>query len=106
MVIILVLIILLCIAYKLKLDPDAYFNTVNFGTLFLGLFIYSFQLISFCIMNAQLFDASVRAVVFTFIIYFVFGNLYSITMLWPPGIQYLLMFFIPYMAGRSLFQVK
>ena len=106
MVIIFILIIILCIAYKLKLKPDAYFNTVNFGTLMLGLFIYGLQLVAFCIMNAQLFSTNVRAVVFTFFIYFLFGNLSSITMLWPPGIQYLLMFFIPYMAGRSLFQVR
>jgi hypothetical protein len=105
-VIIFILTLILSIVYKLKLKPDAYFNTVNFGTLFLGNFIYGLQLISFCIANAQLFDANVRAVVFTFIIYFIFGNLYSVTMLWPPGIQYVLMFFFPYIAGRSLFQVN
>ncbi|CAF4199938.1 unnamed protein product, partial [Adineta steineri] len=48
--------ILLCIIFKLKLKSDAYFNTVNFGILFIGYFIYGLQLISFCIMNAQLFD--------------------------------------------------
>ncbi len=106
MAIFLILIFVLCIAYILKLKPYAYFDTVNYGILFLGNIIYSFQLISFCIMNAQLFDSNVRAIVFTFVIYFVSTNIFSWSVLWPPGIQYLLMFFCPYIAGHSLFQVK
>jgi len=106
MIIFVILIVILCIVYKFKFKPYAYFDTVNYGTLFLGNIIYSLQLVSFCIMNAQLFDSNVRAIIFTFVIYFVSNSLFSWIILWPPGIQYLLMFFIPYIAGRSLFQVK
>ncbi len=106
MVIYLVLIILLCIVYKTKFKEYAYFNAVNYGTLFLGNLIYSLQLVSFCIMNAQLFDSNVRAIIFTFVVYFVSSSIFSYTISWPPGIQYLLMFFCPFIAGRSLFQVN
>src|SRR5438105_2399391 len=106
MIIFLFLLILLCVTYKVKLKPYAYFDTVNFGTLFLGNIMYSLQLISFCIMNAQLFDSNVRAIIFTIAIYFVTTFTYSYIVLWPTGIQYLLMFFFPFIAGRSLFQVK
>ncbi len=106
MIIFLILILLLCITYKLKLKPYAYFDTVNFGTLFLGNIIYSLQLVSFCIMNAQLFDSNVRAIIFTFIIYFIAYCTFSYIILWPVSIQYLLMFFYPYYAAQSLFQVR
>jgi hypothetical protein len=106
MIIFLILIILLCITYKIKLKPYAYFDTVNFGTLFLGNIIYSFQLVSFCIMIAQLFDSNVRAIIFTFIVYFIANYIFSYTTLWPLGIQYLLMFFCPYISAQSLFQVR
>ncbi|CAF1375172.1 unnamed protein product, partial [Rotaria sordida] len=104
MFILFILILLLSIVYKLKLNPDAYFNTVNFGILFVGNIIYGLQLISFCIMNAQLFDTNVRAVIFTFVFYYVIYYISSFTNSWPPGIQYILMFFCPYIAGHSLFQ--
>ncbi|CAF3666934.1 unnamed protein product [Rotaria sp. Silwood1] len=104
MVIVLLLTLLLTIAYKLKLKPDAYFNTVNFAALFFGNLIYGLQLISFCIMNAQLFDTNVRAIIFTFIFYFIASNIYTLTISWPPSIQYVLMLFCPYIAGHSLFQ--
>lgn len=57
-------------------------------------------------MNAQLFDSNVRQIVFTLVSYIVAVNIYSYTLLWPPGIQYLVMFFIPYISGRSVFQVR
>ncbi|CAF4093815.1 unnamed protein product, partial [Adineta steineri] len=104
LIIICFLTILLCIVYKLKLKPDAYFNTVNFGVLFLGYFIYGLQLISFCIMNAQLFDKSVRAVLVTFFIYALSRFIYSYAIVWPTAIQYILIFVSPYIAGRSIFQ--
>ncbi len=105
-IILVVLILLLCIALKIKLNPDAYFNTVNFATLFLGYFIYGLQLIAFCIMNAQIFNANVRAIIFTFVIYYLSNTVSSWTNAWPAGIQYILMFFSPYIALRSLFQVR
>lgn len=106
MIIYLILILLLCFIYKLNLKPYAYFDTVNYGILLLGNLIYAFQLTSFCIMNAQLFDKNVRAIIFTFVLYFVANNIFSWAILWPPGIQYLLMFICPFVAGRSLFQVR
>lgn len=105
LIIFVILIVLLCIVYKLKPGLQPYFASVNFGSLFLGYLIYSLQLISFGIMNAQLFDSNVRQVVFTIVLYLVTINIYSYTLLWPPGIQYLLMFFFPYISGRSIFQV-
>ncbi|CAF2516694.1 unnamed protein product [Rotaria sp. Silwood2] len=104
MVILLILILFLSIVFKIKLKPDAYFNTVNFATLFFGNIIYGLQLISFCIMNAQLFDTNVRAVIFTFVFYYIVFSISSFTVSWPPGIQYVLMFFCPYIAGHSIFQ--
>jgi hypothetical protein len=106
MMILVILVILLCLVYKLKLGPNAYFNTVNYGTLLLGNLVFSLQLISFCIMNAQLFNVNVRAIVGTFAIYFLSTFVYTWIISWPIGLQYLLMFFCPYIAGRSLFQVK
>ncbi|CAF1308472.1 unnamed protein product [Rotaria magnacalcarata] len=104
MIIFIILILFLSIAYKLKLKSDAYFNTVNFGIIFLGNITYALQLISFCIMNAQLFNTNIRAVIFTLVIYFVAYNIYSLTITWPSSVQYLLMFICPYIAGHSLFQ--
>jgi hypothetical protein len=106
LIIILLLILLLCIVYKLKLQPDAYFNTVNFGVLFIGYFIFGLQLISFCIMNAQLFDKTVRAVLGTFLIYLLSIIIYPYIIVWPTAIQYVLIFFSPYIAAHSLFQVR
>ncbi|CAF3818339.1 unnamed protein product [Rotaria sp. Silwood1] len=104
MVILLILVLLLSIVFKIKLNSNAYFNTVNFGILFFGNIIYGLQLISFCIMNAQLFNSNVRAIIFTIVFYYVVYNISSFTIFWPPGIQYVLMFFCPYIGGHSLFQ--
>ncbi|CAF3562792.1 unnamed protein product [Adineta steineri] len=104
MVIYVILILFLCIACKIKLKPEAYFDTVNFGTLFLGYLMYALQLVAFCTMNAQMFNTNVRAIVFTFIIYFISNNIYALAMSWPSGLQYILIFFCPYVGGRSLFQ--
>lgn len=106
MIIYTILIVLLCIVYKLKLDPHAYFATVNYGILLLGYIFYSLQLIAFCIMNAQIFDSNVRAIIFTFVLYIASINVFSSALSWPTGIQYLLMFFCPFISGRSLFQVR
>jgi hypothetical protein len=105
MVIYLILILLLCIVYKLKLNPHAYFNYVNIGTLVLSNVILAVQLVSFCIMNAQLFDANIRAIIATLIIYFLSTNIHSWMILWPVSIQYIFIFISPFVAGRSLFQV-
>lgn len=106
LVIIFILTVLLCIVYKLKLKPDAYFNSVNFGILFFGYFIFSLQLISFCIMNVQLFDKNVRAILGTFVIYLISLIIHPNSLAWPTAIQYILMFISPYIAGHSLFQVR
>ncbi len=106
MIIFLILIILLCIVLKLKLITAAYFNTVNIGILFLGYFIVSLQLISFCIMNAQIFDSSIRAIVVTLIIAVISIKIHSWTILCPSSVQYVLIFFSPIIAHRSLFQVR
>ncbi|CAF1239735.1 unnamed protein product [Adineta ricciae] len=104
LVIFCLLILLLCLVYKLKLKPDAYFNTVNFGILFLGYIIFALQMISFCVMNAQLFDKNVRAVLGTLFIYLVSIILFPNILLWPQAIQYILIFLSPYIAGHSIFQ--
>ncbi|CAF4083873.1 unnamed protein product [Adineta steineri] len=104
LIILFFLTILLCIIFKLKLKSDAYFNTVNFGILFIGYFIYGLQLISFCIMNAQLFDKTIRAILGTFFIYGLSGIIYSYTIVWPTAIKYILIFISPYIAGHSIFQ--
>ncbi|CAF1011366.1 unnamed protein product [Rotaria sordida] len=104
LIILCLFILLLCIVYKLKLKPDAYFNTVNFGILFIGYLILGLQLISFCIMNVQLFDKNVRAILGTFLIYLISLIVFSYSIVWPTGIQYVLIFFSPYIAGHSLFQ--
>ncbi|CAF4318595.1 unnamed protein product, partial [Rotaria sp. Silwood2] len=104
LVILCLLTLLLCIVYKLKLKPDAFFNTVNFGILILGYLIYDLQLISFCIMNVQLFDKNVRAILGTFLIYVVSLIVFPYSIVWPTAIQYVLIFFSPYIAAHSLFQ--
>ncbi|CAF4356920.1 unnamed protein product, partial [Adineta steineri] len=81
-----------------------YFHTVSPGFLFLGYLIYALQLISFCIMNAQLFDKTIRAVLGTFFIYVLSRFIYSYAIVWPTAIQYILIFISPYIAGRSIFQ--
>ncbi|CAF4107133.1 unnamed protein product, partial [Rotaria sp. Silwood2] len=102
LIILCLLILLLCIVLKQK--PNEYFLTVNFHILFLGYLIFSLQLISFCIMIAQLFDKKVRAELTVSIIYLVSSKIYSYTIFWPTSIQYLLIFFCPHIAGYSLFQ--
>lgn len=106
MIIYTILTLLLSVIYKLKLKPDAYLNSVNFGSIWLGNFVYALQLTSFCIMNAQLFDTNVRAIIFTFVIYFLATNIIPFIITWPPGVQYLLMFICPYFGGHSIFQVS
>ena len=105
LIIYVVIIVLLCIVYKLQFKPDAYFSTVNYVTLFVGHFVYALQLISFCIMTAQVFDANVRAVLVTLATYYLSALLHSWALTWPPGVQYILIFFFPYIGGRSIFQV-
>ncbi|UJR08477.1 hypothetical protein I4U23_012744 [Adineta vaga] len=104
LIILCILSLLLCIIFKLKLKPDAYFNTVNFGILFIGYLIFGLQMISFCIMNAQIFDKNVRAVLANLFIYLVSIIVFPNILLWPTAIQYVLIFFSPYIAGHSLFQ--
>ncbi|CAF4673197.1 unnamed protein product, partial [Rotaria sp. Silwood2] len=104
LIILCLLILLLCIVYKLKLKPDAYFNSVNFRILFFAYFIFGLQLISFCIMNVQLFDKNVRAILGTFVIYLISLITFAYNIVWPVAIQYVLIFFSPYIAGHSIFQ--
>jgi phosphatidylserine synthase len=106
LIILSLLTLLVCIVYKLKLQPDAYFNIVNFGILFFGYLIFSLQFISFCIMNAQLFDKNVRAILGSLFIYLLSLIIYPYIILWPTAIQYILIFLSPYIAGHSLFQVR
>jgi hypothetical protein len=106
MIILFILTILLCVVLKLKLDPDAYFNTVSYGILFVGYIIFDLQLISFGIMNAQLFDVNIRAIVTTIVIYLVADFIQPWAIFWPLSIQYILIFFYPFIGARSLFQVR
>jgi hypothetical protein len=106
MIILLILVTLLSVILQLKLLPDAYFNTVSFGIIFIGYLILSLLLISFCIMTAQIFDSSIRAIVATFAIYCLSAIIHGWVMFWPVGIQYVLIFFSPFIAGRSIFQVR
>ena len=99
------IVILLCVVYKFKLRPTAYFNHVHFLTLLLGNLAYALQLVSFCVMHAQLFDVNVRAIVTTFVIYSVAIFLFSRIIVWPVGMQYFFIFVCPFIGGRSLFQV-
>ena len=98
--------ILLCVVLTVKLKKYAYFNSVNFGILFVSYIIYSLQLISFCIMNAQLFDKVVRAVLGTLLIYGISYAINPYIVVWPAAIQYILIFFSPFIGGYSLFQVR
>ena len=100
------IIILLCVVYKVKFQPTAYFNHVPFLTLLVGNLVYALQLVSFCIMHAQLFDANVRAIVATFLIYFLAIFLFPRMIVWPVGMQYFFIFVCPFIGGRSLFQVR
>ncbi|CAM4906302.1 unnamed protein product [Rotaria socialis] len=104
LIIICLLTLLLCIVYKLKLKPDAYFNSVNFGVLFFGYLIFGLQLIAFCIMNVQLFDKNVRAILGTFFIYAISLAIHPYSVVWPTAIQYILIFVSPYIAAHSIFQ--
>lgn len=106
LIILFILILSLCFMYKLKLQPDAYFNSVSFPILFFGYLIFGLQLISFCIMNAQLFDKNVRAIGCTFLVYLASLIIFSNSIAWPVSIQYILIFFSPYIAGHSIFQVR
>ncbi len=92
--------------YKLKVGPYAYLNAVNFGIPFFGYLILSVQLISFCIMNTQLYDKNVRAILGTIFIYIISLIIFSNMTQWPTAIQYLLIFISPHIAGHSLFQVR
>jgi hypothetical protein len=98
--------ILRCVVLTIKLKKYAYFNSVNFGILFVGYIIYSLELISFCIMNAQLFDKVVRTVLGTLLIYGVSYAINPYIVVWPSAIQYILIFFSPFIGGYSLFQVS
>lgn len=84
----------------------SYFHTVPIGVLLLVYSIYSLQLLSFCIFNAQLFDRVVRAMLGTLFIYGVSLLIYPSIVVWPVGLQYLLMFISPFIGGYSLFQVS
>jgi hypothetical protein len=57
-------------------------------------------------MNAQLFDKTVRAIMGTFFIYIISLVIYPYATVWPVAIQYVLIFFSPYIAAHSLFQVS
>jgi hypothetical protein len=105
MIIYAILILMLCIIYKLKINQSAYFNHVNFATLFFGNLVLALQLVSFCIINAQLFEMDVRAIVATFIIYSFSTYLHWLAIPWPTGIQYIFVFISPFVAAHSIFQV-
>ncbi|CAF4875435.1 unnamed protein product, partial [Rotaria sp. Silwood2] len=90
LIILCLLILLLCIVLKQK--PNGYFLTVNFHILFLGYLIFSLQLISFCIMIAQLYDKNIRAELTTFVIYLLSSKIYCYAIFWPTSIQNLLIF--------------
>jgi hypothetical protein len=106
MIIYIILILLLCIIYKVKLSPDAYFNHVNFAVLFFGNLVLALQLVSFCVMNAQIFEVNVRAIVGTAIIFFLSTYIHSTLIQSPAGLQYFFIFISPFIASRSIFQVS
>lgn len=93
-------------ALKVKLQPYAYLNTVSFGTCFLGYIIFNFHLISFCIMNAQFYDKTIRAILGTVFIDILAIILFANMTDWPVAIQYILIFLSPSIAGWSLLQVN
>ena len=106
LIILSILTLLLCIVFKFNFNPHAYFDTVNFGVLFLSYFILSLQFISFCMMNAQLFQTNIRAGICTVSIYILSLIIYSYMIFWPTSIQYPLIFLNPFIASHSLFQVS
>ncbi|CAF4553933.1 unnamed protein product, partial [Rotaria sp. Silwood2] len=55
-------------------------------------------------MNVQLFDKNVRAILGTFVIYLISLITFAYNIVWPVAIQYVLIFFSPYIAGHSIFQ--
>jgi hypothetical protein len=57
-------------------------------------------------MIAQLFDKNVRASLTAAFIYVLSLIIYSKIIFFPTAIQYLLIFFIPHIAGYSLYQVR
>ena len=101
-----ILTLILCIVYKHELNPNAYFNTVSYIILLFAYLIYSLQLISFCIMNVQLYDRNVRAILANLFIYILSLIIYSYMIIWPTAIQYIFIFLSPYIAAHSLFQVR
>lgn len=106
MILLCILTLLLCIIFKIKLQLYAYLNTVQFGTCFLGYLIFNFHLISFCIMNAQFYDKTIRAILGTIFIDLLAIILFANMTQWPVAIQYILIFLSPSIAGWSLFQVS
>ena len=106
MILLVFLTVLLCIIFKIKLQPDAYFNTVNIGTCLFAYLIYSLHLISFCILNAQFYDKIIRAILGTIFIDILSIILFSNMTQWPVAIQYILIFLSPSIAGYSLLQVS
>jgi hypothetical protein len=57
-------------------------------------------------MNAQFYDKNVRAILGTIFIYIISLIIFSNMTQWSTGIQYLLIFISPHIAGYSLFQVR
>ncbi|CAF5186839.1 unnamed protein product, partial [Rotaria magnacalcarata] len=55
-------------------------------------------------MNVQLFDKNVRAILGTFFIYAISLAIHPYSIVWPTAIQYILIFFSPYIAAHSIFQ--
>lgn len=106
MIILVMLVLMLCIVFKIKFNPYGYFDTVNFGSLFLGYIIFSIQLVSYCIFNAQIFDSNARAIIFTIVFHLAIGQISNTIFQWPTAIQYILMFFYPYLGEWTIFQVK
>ena len=101
-----ILTVILCGVFDLRVGGNAFYNTVGFLNLLLAYLILGWQMISFCIMNAQLFDSQVRAVIAFGITYYGAESLFNLAVLWPTGIQYLLIFLCPFIAGRSISQVQ
>lgn len=107
MVILFILTIFLTITLKFQFhDSFAYFHHVNFIILFLNYFVLSCQFITFAILNAQIFDRKLRAMIYSCSFYFLSMIIWSYMTTWPVGVQYLFIFLSPYIAGRSIFQVE
>ena len=92
--------------YKIKVSEGAYFITISFLSLFIGYVCFILQLIAFAIMNAQIFDRPVVAIVATGIIYLISFNLRSTIVQWPTGLQYLMIFLSPFIAHNAFFEVS